>query len=177
MTDLTELFCIVHDFEKEFEPEWKKMLISSPKVTRSPGISMSEIITILIFFHSSSFRNFKAFYQGFICLHYKKAFPHLPSYNRFVELKKRVLFPMQFFLFCLFGKSTGINFVDSTSIKVCHYKRSWAHKVFKGIAKAGHTSMGRFFGLKLHLITNDKGELLNVLLTPGNIDDRVPVEW
>ena len=35
--------------------------------------------------------------------------------------------------------------------------------------------MDWFFGFKLHLVINDRGELLSVRLTPGNTDDRRPV--
>jgi len=71
---------------------------------------------------------------------------------------------------------TGVSFIDSTSIAVCHFKRSNRNKVFKGFAKKGKTSTGWFFGFKLHLIVNDKGEILSFMLTPGNTDDRAPVE-
>jgi len=47
--------------------------------------------------------------------------------------------------------------------------------VFAGLAQRGKTSTGWFFGFKLHLIFNDRGELLNLMLTPGNVDDRKPV--
>lgn len=33
------------------------------------------------------------------------------------------------------------------------------------------------FGFKLHLICNDKGELLNFMITPGDVDDRKPLEY
>jgi hypothetical protein len=49
------------------------------------------------------------------------------------------------------------------------------HRVFAGLARRGKTSVGWFFGFKLHLVFNDRGELLNMQLTPGNIDDREPV--
>ena len=73
------------------------------------------------------------------------------------------------------GSATGIGFIDSTSLKVCHNRRISSHKVFDGIAKRGRTSVDWFYGFKLHLAINDRGELLNVALTTGNIDDRKPV--
>lgn len=44
-----------------------------------------------------------------------------------------------------------------------------------GIAETGKTTVGWFHGFKLHLIVNDKGELLSIAITPGNIDDRDPL--
>lgn len=37
--------------------------------------------------------------------------------------------------------------------------------------------MGWFFGFMLHLICNEKGELLNFMITPGDVDDRKPLEY
>src|SRR5437868_13320087 len=70
------------------------------------------------------------------------------------------------------GRCSGISFIDSTSLKVCHNRRIHSHKVFEGCARRGKTSVDWFFGFKLHLVTNDCGELLSLRLTPGNIDDR-----
>jgi hypothetical protein len=105
----------------------------------------------------------------------KKEFPKQLSYNRFVEIEHRVFVPMMFFINIIcFGKCTGITFVDSTPIRVCHNKRIKRNKVFDGIAKTGKTSIGWFHGFKLHLACNDKGELLSFCLTPRNVDDRNP---
>ena len=70
------------------------------------------------------------------------------------------------------GKCTGITFIDSTPLKVCHNKRIFYNRVFNGIAERGKSTMGWFFGFKLHLIVNDKGEIINFVLTAGNTDDR-----
>ncbi len=105
-------------------------------------------------------------------------FPKVVSYNRFVELEKEVAIPLALFIKkVLLGKCTGISFVDSTPLRVCRNQRIRIHKVFKGIAQRGKCSMGWFFGFKLHLICNEKGELLNFMITPGDIDDRKPLEY
>lgn len=65
--------------------------------------------------------------------------------------------------------------IDSTTIDVCLNQRIASHKVFAGLAQRGKPSTGWFFGFKLHLAINDRGELLSILLTPGNVDDRKPV--
>jgi hypothetical protein len=77
---------------------------------------------------------------------------------------------------CCLGTCTGISFIDSTPLRACHIKRERSNKVFKGIATKGQCSIGWFFGLKLHLIINDKGEILDFMLTQGNVDDREPLK-
>jgi Transposase DDE domain len=173
---IIEIFVKADDFCKEFEVEIKKHLLESGnnKIrNRKAALSDSEIITILVAFHSGHFTNLKHFYTQHICIHYKDCFPDLVSYNRFVELQQRVAVAMMLFLKmeCL-GQSHGINFIDSTHIKVCHNRRIHNHKVFAGAAERGQCSIGWFYGFKLHLIINDKGEILSFYLTKGNVDDR-----
>ena len=175
---VTEIFCIIDDFCKEFLKETKKYKTLSNNDgkkhrNRSSEMSDSEIMTILLLFHFGTFKNFKHFYLHYIGVHLKKEFPKQLSYNRFVAVERRVFAEMMFFLntVCL-GKCTGITFIDSTKISVCHNKRIKRNKVFKGIAQVGKSTMGWFYGFKLHLVCNDKGELLSFCLTPANVDDR-----
>ena len=111
--------------------------------------------------------------------HLRSEFPHLVSCNRFVELMPLVLVPLCLYLHTRFGPVTGISFIDSTPFlvvkNICHNRRIDRHKVFAGLAARGKTSMGWFFGLKLHLVVNDQGDLLAFYLTPGTVDDRKPV--
>ena len=117
--------------------------------------------------------HFKHFYIRHIQVNCKGDFPKTVSYNRFVELQQKILLPMTVFLqMCCLGKCTGISFIDSTSIRVCHIKREYSNKTFKGIATKGKTSIGWFFGFKLHIVINDKGEILDFLITQANVDDR-----
>jgi len=74
------------------------------------------------------------------------------------------------------GKCTGVSFIDSTPLRVCHIRREHSHKVFKGIATKGQCSIGWIFGFKLHIVINDKGEILDFLLTQGNVDDWEPLK-
>ncbi|EKB60659.1 hypothetical protein HMPREF9700_00154 [Bergeyella zoohelcum CCUG 30536] len=138
-------------------------------------MSDAEILTIMIGFHLGHHKTFKHYYQNFVCEYWKDLFSKTLSYNRFVEIKYRYF--LVFFLFlkqkCL-GKCTGISFIDSTTLKVCKNQRIHNHKVFKGIAGRGKSSMGWFYGFKLHLVCNEKGELLSFYLTKGNVDDRNP---
>lgn len=141
----------------------------------SSRMSLSEVMTIVIAFHGSGFRTFKGFYTRLVLPYWNKAFPNLVSYNRFVELMPWCLMLLCCFLNTCKGEVTGISFIDSTPIEVCHPCRSRSHKVFKHIAGWGKNSMGWHYGFKLHLIINDRGELLAFKLTPGNVDDRKPV--
>ncbi len=172
---LTTIFCEVDDFCNDFEKVWRCHLLDSgtKKRLRDCTMSLSEIMTIEIHFHLSGFRCFKHYYLYYIQPILKKAFPNLVSYNRFVELKKVIAIPLYIFLnTCKLGKVSGISFIDSTAIKVCHNLRIKAHKVFKNSAQRGKTSVGWFYGFKLHLIISDTGDLLGVAFTPGNVDDR-----
>jgi hypothetical protein len=128
-------------------------------------------MTILIFFQSSSFRNFKHFYNDFLCVYWKKAFPTLPSYNRFIEIMNRVICPLTLFTQLLAGRRTGFYFVDSTCLPVCHLKRSTRHQTFDDIAQYGRTSVSWFFGFKLHIVINDRGKLMAFKITRGNQHD------
>ncbi len=172
MNDLTTLFCSVDDFWKHFETEWKKGLIgnSKPITGPKPELTISEMMTIMILFHQSNFRTFKHFYL-FVCQNLRSEFPKLITYNRFVCIQKKLFIPLFAYLLHRRGHVTGIAFIDATSLRVCHNKRITRNRVFKGLAKRGKTTAGWFYGLKLHLIVNDRGEILSFLLTPGNIAD------
>ncbi len=175
---LETIFCFVDDFCEEFIPVWQQHLIehAQKKRERQGMMAWSEVMTIMILFHQSHYRNLKHFYLDYVCTHMKDAFPRTVSYNRFVELQKSVLVPLCFMLHLLKGDKTGIYFIDSTPIKVCHIKREKQHKVFDGLAKKSKSTTGWFFGFKLHLIVNDKGEIIAFKVTAATIDDRVPVE-
>jgi len=173
---VTEFFVEADDFCKEFEIEIKKHLIESKKAgcrIRKSQLADSEIISILLLFHHGQFTNFKAFYTQYVCVHLIDLFPHLVSYQRFVALNKKVAVPLMMFLKTKgLGKCRGISFIDSTHLKVCHNRRIHQHKTFKEVAERGFCSIGWFFGFKLHLIINDKGEIISFFLTKGNVDDR-----
>lgn len=176
-TSLEALFCDVDDFCQQFEPDWERKLLANGLKTRkrAKSLCLSEILTLLIAFHQNHYRNFKHFYIDHVCRYWHPAFPGLPSYQRMVEWMPSTLLPLCVYLRHSFGQCTGISFMDSTSLKVCHNRRISRHKVFDGMAARGKTSVDWFFGFKLHLVVNERGELLNVQLTPGNIDDRKPV--
>jgi len=171
-----ELFCDVDDFMLSFAPHLKTMQLAAGKQRERAGqLCRSEVMTILIHFHQSHYRTFKAYYTEHVQLHLSSEFPHLVSYQRFVALMPSVLVPLLAYLQSRYGACTGISFIDSTALEVCDPKRISQHRVFAADAKRGKTSMGWFYGFKLHLAVNDRGDLLACCLTPGNVDDRAPV--
>jgi hypothetical protein len=175
--DILTVFCQIDDFCNEFEPRFNQMLLSDGNRQRNkPGaMRLSEVMTILVMFHLSGYRNLQTFYNGFVCQYWREEFPHLSSYTRFVERQRDALIPLWCYLHLKRGNCTGISFVDATTLKVCENLRIPRHKVFAGSAGRGQTSVGWFSGFKLHLIINDRGELLSCYLTAGNVDDRKPV--
>lgn len=177
---ITEIFCLVDDFCIEYEKakEGHTLPSVSGKKARKRKFAMSdsEVIAIMVYFHLMNYRNLKHFYLNHVQVNMRAEFPVTVSYNRFVELQQKAMMPMCVFLktLCL-GSCTGISFIDSTPIRACHIKREKQHRVLKGLAAKGQCSIGWFYGLKLHLIINDMGELLDFMLTPGNVDDREPL--
>jgi hypothetical protein len=177
MESLLELFVSVDDFCQVFLPFWEQKLMQdgSKKRLRAGHLSVSEIMTIVIHFHQSHYRDFKAYYTEHVCKDLRTEFPYLVSYERFVILMPSVLGPLCAYLKSLYGRCQGVSFLDSTALMVCDNHRIHNHKVFAGVAQRGKGSMGWFYGFKLHLVVNDCGELLACQITPGNVDDRVPV--
>ena len=173
---LLELFCEVDDFCQEFEARLAPQQLRGGKPGPKQRLSTSEIMTLVIHFHREGYRDFKHFYQNHVQRHLSEEFPNLVSYSRFVELMPGALIYLCAYLQTRFGKSTGVAFVDSTPLAVCHNRRIGRHKVFKELAARSRTTMGWFYGFKLHLIVNEQGELLAVHLTPGNTDDRKPLD-
>jgi len=174
--DLTATFCLVDDFCKDLKYQASKPQLTDGTKTRnrSKKLSQSEMITIVIAYHQIRFRDFKTFY---LTCHQqlKEFFPNLISYSRFIQLMPTITIPLLSFAMNLRGQCTGVSFIDSTPINVCHTKRINRHKVFEGMATRGRSTKGWFFGFKLHLAINEYGELLSFVLSPGNTDDRAPV--
>jgi hypothetical protein len=174
---LLELYCHVDDFWQGFAPGWEgELLQSGLKQRRRMGkLHPSEMMTILIHFHQMRYRDFKTYYTQFVQVYLRAEFPTLVSYTRFVELMPTLLVPLCAYLQSGYGDCSGISFIDSTPVTVCHNRRIGRHRVFAPLAQRGKNSVGWFFGFKLHLIVNDRGELLACRLTAANVDDRRPV--
>jgi len=174
---LTTIFCDIDDFCKHYEKFVSSKRLKNKSTLKKGGrprnLSLSEVLTICIYFHFSGYHTFKRYYKDHVCIVLKSLFGILVSYNRFVELMREAAEPMLFFAATRNSKNiSGIAFIDSTKLPVCSNLRIYSHKVFKGIAARGKSSTGWFYGFKLHIVINHVGEILSFWVTPGNVDDR-----
>lgn len=154
---------------------WKILQLTRHR-NRPSRLSDSEVMTILLLFHTHRFRDLKSFYLGYVCRHMHREFPYTVSYNRFVEQQAQVGALLLFLQTCALGKCSGISIIDSIPLKVCHIKRMHSHRTMRGWARKDKSTIGWFYGLKLHLVINDKGENIQWTLTLGNVDDRAPLK-
>jgi len=170
--DLTALYGCLDDFCKVFA-EWEThQLIPSPgRRQRCGKLSRAEMLFIMVLFHLSPYKNFKTFYLYGIGCQHRACFRDLPHYDRFVSLMPRLVAPLMVLLHSLSGEETGLYFGDSSKLAVCHNRRIDRHRVFDGLAARGKTSMGWFFGLKLHFVINHKGQIMALKITSGNVAD------
>ncbi len=176
--DIVSLFCEIDDFLKVFESIWRKHQLGNGRIrNRHSGLSLSEVMTILVMYHQSDHKTLKGFYLRKIAVDHRQDFPHLVSYNRFVELQRRCVLPLFFYLVCKRGSCTGVSFIDATGLKVCHNLRIPSHRVFRGSAERDYSSTGWYYGFKLHLAVNERGEILGFYLTAANVDERETVDW
>lgn len=177
LAPVTEIFCDIDDFCKAYLKSRSSYLLPNPdrKRDRTMQMSLSEIATIIVLFQMSHYRTFKDFYCGCILQAMQKDFPDALSYTRFIACKSAALMLLTAYLLSKTGKPTGLYYIDSTSLRVCHNKRIYRNKVFQGIAERSKSTMGWFYGFKLHLVINHQGELVNFCLTKGNVDDRAVV--
>ncbi|MEM6812710.1 MAG: IS982 family transposase [Pseudomonadota bacterium] len=177
MCRYTTIFTIVDDFCKLFEGfQYHYCLEDGNRRNRITLLSLSEMISIVIFFHFSGYKYFKQYYEYEICDRLAHLFPNRPCYDRFIQLIPRLFVPTALMLHLVQGKKTGEYYVDSTHFAVCKNKRISRHKTFSGLAERGKSTMGWFFGFKLHLVCNFEGEIVGVRITPGNEDDRKAFE-
>lgn len=176
---IINIFFQIDEFCKVFIPVWNKYLIDNNKKhykSRVDTLSESELITIEILYQLSGYKNFKEFYNNTLYFILKSYFPNIPSYKRLISLKYKIMVPLLFYLQYNKGKETGIYYIDSTSLPVCKNQRINNHKTFKDLANRGKTSMGWFYGFKLHLIINNKKEIMNIKITKGNVFDNKVID-
>ena len=144
--NIIEIFCILDEFCKYFAPKLKKhTLDTSGKRRRNLPCLMSdsEVMIILVLFHTMRQRDLKSFYLGYVCNHMCTEFPHRLSYNRFIERQVKVgLYLLLFLQTCALGKCTGISIIGSTPLKSCNIKRAHSHRTMKGWAAKGKCMYG-----------------------------------
>jgi hypothetical protein len=94
--DILHLFCEIDDFCQFFEPQWKQFQLASleRKRNRASSLAVSEVMTLIVLFHARAYRNFKSYYTEHVLKHLTGEFPHLVSYNRFVELMISAMIPL-----------------------------------------------------------------------------------
>jgi len=180
LSNLLEIFCEIDDFCNATDLLIQTLLLLTDGKYSAPrgpecGLVNSEIMTILVLYHMSGFKHFKIFYEAIILKSLRAEFPQAPSYARFIVLTKRAWMPLTMFMASKFGKKTGLYYIDTSKLAVCDNRRINRHKVFRALAERGKTTMGWFFGFKLHIVFNDLREIVAVRITPGNVDDRKPV--
>jgi len=172
---LIEIFCEIDDFCKQFEKEFDKNLLTDGfgKRNRIISLNLSEIMTICIYYHSTGYKTFKDYYEKHVKIYMTSEFHNLVSYNRMLELRKKAFLPLVIFLQLKgLNACSGVSYIDSFSLNVSHNRRIYSHKVFKGLAQRGKTSVGWFYGFKVHIIINHRGEITSFYITPGNVSDN-----
>lgn len=178
MDTVKQIYDRVDSFCQAFLPQWHQYLLESglKKRPRRRRLSDCVIMTVLIVFHHSSYRHFKGFYTQEVNRSLGWLARHWVTYSRFVALAPTVFVPLCCLLHSLQGRKTGVYFVDSTVLRVCHIKREHQHRTFKALAKKSKSSMGWFFGFKLHLIINQFGEIIAAKVTQAQVCcDRTPL--
>lgn len=144
------------------------------------SLHISEALTIIISFHISKCKDFKAFYKSVFLeknSDWSYAFPLVPSYERLIEIKNNIKSILEIAMNKFFENNIPDGedfkaFADSFSIETVKMARRHSVKTLKKISKLGHTSMGAFFGAKLHLVALPNGKLISAAITPGNVADN-----
>jgi hypothetical protein len=175
---LTEIYFDVDEFCKQNSVFLLSLLKAQGYYTkRYPcQLTLSEVMTILIYYHYSGYKNFKSYYIQLVSKQLRKDFPDLVAYHRFLELIPRAILPMSMFLknCCEQAAHTGLYYMDSSPLSVCHPKRVHQHHTFKGLCDWGKTSVGWFYGFKYHLLINHRGELLRFYFSKASLSDTNP---
>ena len=178
MFDFTYTFCIIDDFFQKFEATYWDFLKHSNKRLRmrSSQLKVSEVVFIAIWYKCSHFNNFKAFFLS-LRQNFRHLFRYLPCYQRIVYLINSHQLALHALHFALMKDCHSSHlWIDSTTLPVCKNQRIGRHKSIKAIATRGKSSMGWFFGCKLHLIMNQSGDVVSTALSNGHTADIKMVE-
>jgi hypothetical protein len=170
---LIEIFILCDDFANAYQ-HWYEQHQPNQAPGPASQLSPSERMTITIFYHYSGAKCFQYYYQDWVQGPLRSYFPRQISYERFVSELAQIgglLFLLLKYQ-CAQSERTGFYITDSKALAVCDNHRIKTNKVFAGMAARGKSSMGWFYGLKAHLVINQYGQLINFVLTPGNVADN-----
>ncbi len=176
---VVEVFCFIDDFCQQISHYLATHPLPQPLTPRTgagrkASLSESEVLTILVLYHLSGFKCFMYFYQRLVLGELRSYFPQACSYPQFLALARQACFHT--FLLahyrCGLSVRSGHYYIDSKKLPVCNNHRIHSHKVFEQLAARGKSSTGWFYGLKLHLVTNEHRELVHFLITPANVADN-----
>lgn len=180
ITLLVMIYTFVDDFNQQvvgsLYPCLEKPSQGKPPVKKG-NLTVAETVSLAVFRFFTGHRSWKEFYRHVKCYH-AKDFPNLPTYNNFVERVNRLAFFAMLilrFLMNLFNQMTGkegLKFADGSKLIACNIKRELTNKVCKSMAKKSKSTMGWFYGFKLHIICNQLMHILAFTITPGNTDER-----
>ena len=177
--NIIEIYFFIDELMKALSktPFWKKLpKWNTYKKGRKKGLSLPEVVTLNIIGVLGHFSNLKAFHRNAaFCL--KNYFPKIPNYENFLKATNlsfsyTILIVQALLNLCRQYSDGSKKYIDSTPLQVCKNRRISRHKVCKGYAERGKTSIGWFYGFKLHGICDCNGNLLSIAFTPGNADDR-----
>jgi hypothetical protein len=178
-TKIIEVFCFIDDFCKEVAVYYATHPLPAGLTPRHPAgrkasLSESEVLTILVLYHLSGFKCFEYFYERLLLQQLKSFFPQAVSYTQFLCLSRQACFHMLLLAQyrCSLSDHTQHYYIDSKKLPVCNNHRIHSHQVFAAMAQRGKSSTGWFYGFKLHLVTNQQGQLIRFLLTPANVADN-----
>lgn len=172
---LLKIFITVDDLVQHYTKEGNEYFLAAHASTakRKSRMCTSEIITITVYFQLSGMKTFKDYYEKCVLKEMTSEFPNALSYEQF-QAKKQQLTSVMFIISKSFGEEylNGKYLMDSFHIKACHIRREHNHKTLKDIARKGCGTMGYHYGMKLHVITNFNGEIVNFFITSGNVADN-----
>lgn len=145
------------------------------------NLSVAELVSLAIFRFFTGHRNWKDFYNHIKTYHYRD-FPNFPTYGNFIKamnkLSSLATILLQGFM-NVFQRITGkekLKFADGSKLKVCEIKREFSHKVCRKYASKSKSTMGWFYGFKLHIICNELMQILNLKITTATTDERKALE-
>lgn len=177
---LISIYCFVDDFHSliltRLQPALKQPTQKHPPA-KTYNLTVTELVTLALFFQFTGHQSWKDFYK-YIKTHYRQDFPELPDYGNFVT-SMNALSPYAVILlnaFCSFFRqqtpALAAKFADSTKLEVCNIKREFSHQVMKEFASKSKSTMGWFYGFKLHIICNELMQILDCRITTAIVDDR-----